>query len=822
MEIRHIRQYIHALVCGALLTFGATATGEVFTVDHMLRNEDFGRAVFGPAGRHVYFEHFRAFEDMQDFGRVFVRGQQRSKILVADLEGDAVPRPAFSQEPGDGYRIATLSPDGGRLLYFRVGSSHFMTGIHDFAKGNSVVLKAIPEASVLYVEPVWISDSTLGFATTRDGRLPLGLHLHAEWRDKLYGEWQEARRGRNATSSVIGSGEYLLTGSRQVQGELVLANAQTGNTTTLAGGNFESWEFSPDRRWVAGVRTLPLAPDPKLPLEHAVLGGVRRDLVVIDTEDGSAPVLPCPGCDIAMGTAKWSPDGQSLVFFARLLGEAWSTGKLWRFDLHSNEAEPFELEGLKPVTRAGPLELLLAPQTAWVGDSLAVFATDPEGEPRPEWFIVSSAEETRRLSGEFGESPIQLVAVLGDRLIALADGDVWSIGSDGRRTLLTAGIDYLLKTWQAHDGFGPPPPFAAGYDPRLVLQGDNGDIVFLHGADGTLRSVAAPSERATPIAASFAAGRVLYRDVAENVGVLSACTHGGECRELVRINGHLEGVAVGTPIRIDHEGAEGRQLYSWILMPPGYREGARVPTIVDVYPGGVFRSEWNRFDPWDMHALNRHLLAAQGYAVLFPSLPEAYHEVPRDPLVGLADRILAVVDLAIEAGYADADRLAIQGQSYGGYATLGAIAQTNRFKAAVALAGPVNLISMYGVFDVRMREAAELSGPRLFGASWLETSQGGMGAPPWGDPERYVRNSPLFHAPRIETPVMIMHGDRDFVSITEGEQMFTALLRENKDAVFVRYWGEGHVYNSPANIRDMWSRIFNWYGRYLDADNEER
>ena len=817
-----MKNITHAFVCGALLSVGAATAAEVFTVDHMLRNEDFGRAVFGPTGRHVYFEHFPAYEDMQDFSRVFVRGQQRSRILVADLEGDAVPRSAFPQVPGDGYRIGTLSPGGSRLQYFRVGSSHFVTGIHDFVKGGSVALKAIPEASVLYVGPVWISDSTLGFATTREGSLPLGVYLHAESRDELYAEWQKARRGRMATSSVIGSGKYLLTESRQIQGELVLADAQTGTTTTLAGGNFESWELSPDRHRFAAVRTRPLAPDPTLPLEHAALGGVHRDLLVIETGEGSAPVLPCPDCDVAMGTAKWSTDGQSLVFFARLLGEAWSTARLWRFDAHSDGAEPVKLGGLKLVTRAGPLQLLLAPQTAWFGDSLAVFASDPEGEARPEWFIVSPAGEARKLSGEFGDSPIQLIAVLGNRLIALADGDVWSIGSDGRRTLLTVDIDFPLKTWQAHDGFGPPPPFAAGYDPQLVLQGDNGEIVFLDAADGTVRSVVAPSERATPIAASFTAGRVLYRDVAGNAGVLSACARGGECRELMRINRHLEGVAAGTPVRIDHEGADGRQLYSWILMPPGYREGASLPTIVDVYPGGVYRNKWHRFDPWDMHALNWHLLAARGYAVLFPSLPEAYHEVPRDPLKGLADRILEVVDLAIEAGYSDGDRLAIQGQSYGGYATLGAIAQTDRFKAAVALAGPANLISMYGVFDVRLREAAELNGPRLFGASWSETSQGGMGAPPWDDPERYLRNSPLFTAPDIETPVMIMQGDRDYVSMTEGEQMFTALLRENKDALFVRYWGEGHVYNSPANIRDMWSRIFDWYGRYLGADSEER
>ena len=62
---------------------------------------------------------------------------------------------------------------------------------------------------------------------------------------------------------------------------------------------------------------------------------------------------------------------------------------------------------------------------------------------------------------------------------------------------------------------------------------------------------------------------------------------------------------------------------------------------------------------------------------------------------------------------------------------------------------------------------------------------------------------------------MIMHGDRDIVSTTQAEEFFTALTRLGKDAVFVRYYGEGHIYNSPANIRDMWMRIMEWYRETL-------
>jgi dipeptidyl aminopeptidase/acylaminoacyl peptidase len=68
---------------------------------------------------------------------------------------------------------------------------------------------------------------------------------------------------------------------------------------------------------------------------------------------------------------------------------------------------------------------------------------------------------------------------------------------------------------------------------------------------------------------------------------------------------------------------------------------------------------------------------------------------------------------------------------------------------------------------------------------------------------RYFRNSPIFFADRIETPLMIIQGDLDFVPIQQGEEMFSALHRLGKPVVFVRYWGEGHLNAGPANVADF-------------------
>jgi dipeptidyl aminopeptidase/acylaminoacyl peptidase len=96
----------------------------------------------------------------------------------------------------------------------------------------------------------------------------------------------------------------------------------------------------------------------------------------------------------------------------------------------------------------------------------------------------------------------------------------------------------------------------------------------------------------------------------------------------------------------------------------------------------------------------------------------------------------------------------------------------------------------------------------------MESGQGRMGVPPWADPARYARNSPLLQADAITTPLLLAHGDQDgAVPLTQSEAMFSALYRQNKDALLVTYWGEGHYISSPGNVRDLYARV----REFLDA-----
>ncbi len=124
-------------------------------------------------------------------------------------------------------------------------------------------------------------------------------------------------------------------------------------------------------------------------------------------------------------------------------------------------------------------------------------------------------------------------------------------------------------------------------------------------------------------------------------------------------------------------------------------------------------------------------------------------------------------------------------------------------------------MSLYGQFDARLRYEPDAHEYLL--QSLAETGQLRMGAPPWQDPERYTRNSPLFTVGDVQTPLLIIQGDMDYVPLQQGEQFFGALYRQGKRARFVRYWGEGHVLQSPANVHDMWQQIFGWLDEFLSG-----
>jgi dipeptidyl aminopeptidase/acylaminoacyl peptidase len=211
---------------------------------------------------------------------------------------------------------------------------------------------------------------------------------------------------------------------------------------------------------------------------------------------------------------------------------------------------------------------------------------------------------------------------------------------------------------------------------------------------------------------------------------------------------------------------------------------------------------------------NVQLLAGLGYAVLTPALPGTG---PDGPSAHLTDSILATLDAALAQNpELDGDRVGYVGHSFGGFTGLVLAAETRRIRSFVILSAPSNLASEWGSFGSFLRENPEFGHTRLRrNVGWGETGQGGLGGPPWDRPEAYTDNSPLFRADRIASPVLMIHGDSDFVGVNEAETMFTALWRQNKDVQLVTYWGEPHLFASPGTVRDLWVRLDAWFARTI-------
>jgi dipeptidyl aminopeptidase/acylaminoacyl peptidase len=283
--------------------------------------------------------------------------------------------------------------------------------------------------------------------------------------------------------------------------------------------------------------------------------------------------------------------------------------------------------------------------------------------------------------------------------------------------------------------------------------------------------------------------------------------------EIWHANEWMGAIKTGRVDSIAYQATDGTPLTAWLLLPTDYTPGTRLPIVTVVYPGTVYGaaspSSLSLYRPdFDQP----QLFAALGYGVLLPSMPPPKDPADAHALSRLAAGVLPALDAAIARGIADPNRLALVGQSDGGFATLGLITETTRFRSAIASAGFSDLVSLYGTFygQYRYGDAGAPQTGQVLRMLQLERGSGGLGSPPWMEPDRYRVNSAILRADKVQTPLMLIHGDLDFVPVQQAEEFFTALYRQDKRAVFVRYHGEWHTIAHRENVLDLWRRIADW------------
>jgi dipeptidyl aminopeptidase/acylaminoacyl peptidase len=169
--------------------------------------------------------------------------------------------------------------------------------------------------------------------------------------------------------------------------------------------------------------------------------------------------------------------------------------------------------------------------------------------------------------------------------------------------------------------------------------------------------------------------------------------------------------------------------------------------------------------------------------------------------------VLPALKAAIATGIVDAGRVGLQGHSWGGYQTSFLVTQTSAFRAAVAGAPLTNMVSMYSLIY------KNTGGGNM---AIFESSQGRFKGGYWDNWEAYVRNSPVAHATRVTTPLLLLHNDKDgAVDFTQGIEYYNTLRRLKKPVVLLQYVGENHGLRKPANQQDYTVRMKEFFDHHL-------
>jgi dipeptidyl aminopeptidase/acylaminoacyl peptidase len=168
------------------------------------------------------------------------------------------------------------------------------------------------------------------------------------------------------------------------------------------------------------------------------------------------------------------------------------------------------------------------------------------------------------------------------------------------------------------------------------------------------------------------------------------------------------------------------------------------------------------------------------------------------------ESVVPAMEKLVEIGIANGN-FGVTGGSFGGFATNIIITQTQKFKAAISLVGISDWVSRRGMPGVFWRRGDEIGQARLGGTLW-------------DIPEIYIKNSPVFHIHKVETPLMIIHGTDDrCVRFSQSEEMYYAMRDLNKTAILIAYPGETHL-GADAEIwviKDIWGRILSWFDKFL-------
>jgi dipeptidyl aminopeptidase/acylaminoacyl peptidase len=560
----------------------------------------------------------------------------------------------------------------------------------------------------------------------------------------------------------------FVTTDAQGQAQVAVASADGRNASVIthAQGPLDTARWSPDGTRIAFLysKGAPKTPGPLNPLtrDAGVLSStVYEQRLAVISAHGGEPILLGPA-DLNVYEFDWSPDGSR---FAATAAHGSGDDNWWIAELDVIDA------------RSGAVSTLLKP---------------PLQIASPRW------------SGD-GSHIAYISGLMSDE--AITGGDVYLISVHGGAPVnVTPGLPASVHTitWNGSNKQLIATEFAAGEEVLAAIDVDSksqheiwraAQMIWANNLLGLT-----PGDAGISLSRNGAMSAVIRQSYALPPEIETGAP--GQWKPITHDN--LAVHPITGRAKVLRWKSENYSVQGMLIEPPSIEPGKTYPLVVLAHGGPAF-AHYPLF-PASAESFDA-ALASQGYFVFMPNPRGSYGQGAAFTEANVKDfgygdlrDILNGLDAVLKIAPIDPQRVGITGWSYGGYMTMWALTQTDRFKAAVAGAGLSDWLSYYGTNNID---------------TWMIPY---FGRSVYEDPKVYERSSPMTFIKHVTAPTLIVGGDRDAeVPITQSYEYWNALRRLGVKTEFVVYPDEGHFFFKRADQADVMSRLVSWFNTYLQS-----